>query len=134
LRKLLTGLLGLIVIFVAAALIVPSFIDWNEYKGAIASQAKKVTGRNVFIGGEIKFSVFPTPALSVQDLHLASVEGAAEADMISLKALTVRVALWPLFEGEVEVESISLVEPVIHLEVLTNGLNNWTFAALETSS
>ena len=133
-RKLLTGLLGLIVIFVAAALVVPSFIDWNEYKGAIASQAKKATGRDVFIGGDLKLSIFPTPALSVRDLHLANVEGAAEPDMVSLKALTVRVALRPLFEGEVEVESISLVEPVIHLEVLKNGLNNWTFAALETST
>ncbi|MBL6934316.1 MAG: AsmA family protein [Alphaproteobacteria bacterium] len=133
-RKLLTGLLGLIVIFIAAALVVPSFIDWNEYKGAIASQAKKATGRDVFIGGDLKLSVFPTPALSVRDLHLANVEGAVEPDMVSLKALTVRVALRPLFEGEVEVESISLVEPVIHLEVLKNGLNNWTFAALETST
>ena len=133
-RKLLTGLLALIIIFIAAALVVPSFIDWNEYKGAIASQAKEATGRDVFIGGDLKFSVFPIPALSVKDLHLANIEGAAEADMVSLKALTIKVALWPLFEGEVEVESISLVEPVIHLEVLKNGLNNWTFAALETST
>jgi len=134
LRKLLIVLLGLIAIFVAAVLVMPSFIDWNEYKGTIASQATKMTGRDVSIGGDLRLSVFPIPVLSVQDLHLTSVEGATEADMVSIKALTMRVALWPLFAGEVKIESISLVEPVIHLEVLENGLNNWTFAAFETFS
>ncbi len=61
-------------------------------------------------------------------LSLANLKGAAEPDMARLDALRLRIALWPLLEGTVQVESIVLVRPVIDLEVLPDGRRNWAFA------
>jgi len=127
-RKILTFFVVLIVGLLGLAVVLPGMVDWNEYKGEIASQVTKATGRNIFIGGDLKLSVLPVPTLSVEDLHLASVDGASDPDMVSLGALEVRVALRPLLEGRIEVDSIALVRPVINLELFADGRNNWTFA------
>ena len=133
-KKLFSGLLALVVLLLAAALIGPSFVDWNEYKPEIVARIKAMTGRDLVIDGDIDLAVLPAPTLSVNGLRIANVEGAAAPDMIDLKALRVRVALRPLFEGTVKVEHIALVEPVIELEVLPDGRPNWEVAVSEMRS
>ncbi|MBT5660222.1 MAG: AsmA family protein, partial [Rhodospirillaceae bacterium] len=127
-RKILTFFVVLVVGLLGLAVILPGMVDWNEYKGEIAAQVTKATGRNIFIGGDLKLSVLPVPTLSVEDLHLASVDGASDPDMVSLGTLDIQVALRPLLEGRIEVDSVVLVRPVINLELLADGRNNWTFA------
>ena len=128
-KKVLLGLAGLLVLLVVAALVVPGFIDWNAYKAEIAAQAKAATGRDVTIGGDIRMTVLPAPALLARDVRMANLAGASEADMVRLKSLEIRIALWPLLGGEVQVQTVKLVEPVIHLEVLADGRRNWDFAS-----
>lgn len=126
---------SLIVVAVAAALILPGFIDWNQYKGDITDQAKKATGRRLTIIGDISLTLLPSPALKVADVHLANTPGGEAQNLVSLKALEVEVALWPLLSGELQVQSVRLIEPVIALEVDKKGVANWTFdAAGGTSS
>ena len=45
--------------------------------------------------------------------------------MVRLKSLEVRIRFLPLLKGNIEVESVTLVEPVIELEVLADGRANW---------
>jgi hypothetical protein len=127
-KKVFIGVAGAIVFLIAAALIVPSFIDWNDYKDEIAAKAGKVTGRELDIGGDIRLTLLPAPTLVVTDVRLANIDGAADADMIRLKSLEVRVALAPLLAGEIQVGKVKLVEPVVHLEILADGRRNWEFA------
>lgn len=124
-RKLVIGLIGLVVVALAAALIGPSFVDWNKYKPEIAERVKAATGRDMAIGGDISLRILPAPKLSVQDVTLANLPGASEPNMASLKSLGVRVAFLPLLQGRIQVESITLVEPNITLEVLPDGRRNW---------
>lgn len=127
-KKALIGLVGLVVLLLAAVLIAPSFIDWNQYKGEIAAQVKAATGREIVIAGDIDLALLPVPTLSVEDLRLVNVPGAAVPDMVRLKSLRVRVALAPLLEGRIQVETVALVEPVIELEILADGRSNWRLA------
>jgi uncharacterized protein involved in outer membrane biogenesis len=129
LRKIIVGVLVLLVLLVGVLLIGPSFLDWNQYKSEITAQVKKATGRDLVIAGDIDLTLLPAPAFSVEGLRLANVAGAGAADMVTLKALDVRVALMPLLEGSVKVESVELVDPVVELEVLADGRANWTFGA-----
>ena len=92
-RKVLIGFAGLIVLLIAAALIVPSVIDWNGYKGQIAAQVKAATGRDLTIGGKLAFAVLPSPHLSAADVRFASIAGASEPAMVRLKKLDVQVRL-----------------------------------------
>lgn len=124
-RKLLYGLIGAVVVAVAAALIVPSFIDWNSYKAQLAEQVRSATGRELVINGDLDLSVLPSPRLSAEDVRLANVAGASAPEMARLKALRVSVRFAPLISGRLEIESLALIDPVIELERLADGRVNW---------
>ena len=128
--RALIVVVGLLILIGAGALIAPSFIDWTQYKDEISAQVEKETGRRLVIGGGISLQLLPAPALAVEDVQLANIDGASAPNMVSLKSLRVRVALSPLVRGEIQVESIVLVEPVIELERLVDGRVNWAFGAL----
>ncbi|NQV55350.1 MAG: AsmA family protein [Rhodospirillales bacterium] len=129
-RKFLLVILGLVISVVGAALIAPSFMDWNQYRALISDQATSATGRIVDIDGDISISLLPAPRLVIENARLANVEGASSADMVTLKRLEVRIALAPLLGGRVRVNSVKLIEPVILIEFLENGRNNLAFAPL----
>ena len=59
-RKLLYGLIGIVVVAVLAALVVPSFIDWNSYKSQFAEKVRDATGRELVINGDLDLSLLPS--------------------------------------------------------------------------
>ncbi|MGZ0246308.1 MAG: AsmA family protein, partial [Alphaproteobacteria bacterium] len=124
-KKAAYGLSGLIVLLVAAALIVPSVIDWNGYKPEISAEVRKVTGRTLEITGDLEFTVLPAPRLRISGARLSNAPGATAAHMMSLQELRVSVALLPLLRGDIEIGQVDLIEPVIELEKLPNGQMNW---------
>ncbi|MCG5243738.1 AsmA family protein, partial [Azospirillum doebereinerae] len=112
-------------VLAGGVLAAPSLIDWNAYKGTIAERVSAATGRTVELRGDIGLTLLPSPALTVRDARLANPAGAAEPDMARLKKLDARVALGPLLTGRIQVESVTLVEPVFVVEVLKDGRVNW---------
>ena len=127
-RKLAYAFGVLVTLVVVIAVALPFIVDLNDYKDVIAAQVKSATGRDLRIEGSIGLSVLPTPTVSVSGVRLANVAGASARDMVSVKAAEARIALLPLLRGEVQVESFTLVEPVVELEVLADGSANWHFA------
>jgi uncharacterized protein involved in outer membrane biogenesis len=127
LKKVLIGIGVLLVALVVVALVVPNFVDLNQYKGQVTSQVRAVTGRDLIIAGDIELSVLPSIALKADDIRLSNAEGASAADMVTLKGLRVRVALLPLLGGDLQVESIILSEPVIEIESFADGGTNLEF-------
>ena len=124
-RKFLWALGSFVILVMAAILIVPSAIDWSTYKDEIAAQAKKFTGRDLVIAGDIDVKLLPTPTLTAEKVSLSSVEGAQSPDFATLSSIEVRVALAPLLAGNVVIETVRLVEPQVYLEVLANGRSSW---------
>jgi len=124
-KNLFVGAAGLVVLLVAAALIVPSFINWNEYKDDITAEVEKQTGRTLVIDGDIGLTLLPAPAVVVTDLRLGNISGAHTVDMVRLRSVAVNVAMGPLLQGRIHVEKVRLVDPVVSLEVLADGRTNW---------
>ena len=131
--KILGLIIGLTAFGILGALIGPSFIDWNRYKGELTHQIKKLTGRELSINGDIRVSLLPTPSLSAQDLALTNLEGATAEHMLTLKSAEVRVALAPLLNGKIKVKTINLVEPVVNLERMADGAENWDLHAEQSA-
>ena len=128
-RIALIGAVGLIVLLLAAVLVGPSFVDWNSQKALIQAEARKATGRELAIEGDVNLSLLPSPTLSAFGVRLANVEGGSASAMVELDALQVEVALLPLLQGTLKVESVALVAPRILLEVLPDGRRNWDLDA-----
>ena len=128
-KKYLIGIVVLFGLAIAAVLVGPGFIDWNSYKDQIAQQAMALTGRAVQIDGDVSLRIVPAPELAAAQVRIANAPQGSEADMATLEQLQVQVAFWPLLKGQIQVESVSLVEPKVVLEVYADGSNNWTFGA-----
>lgn len=127
-KKALIGLGVVIVLIIAAALIVPSFIPLDTYKAKIIALVKTDTGRNLRIDGPVKFSLFPSIALEANDVSLSNPPGAASPNMVQLKTLDIELKLLPLLHGAIEIAQFKLVDPAIALEVDKQGKPSWAFA------
>ncbi len=126
-KKVLIGFVAILAVAVGVALIAPNFIDWNAYRGEIAAEVRKATGRDFAIDGAIAVSLLPAPELSVRKARLANLKGAKDAEMVRLDALDLRIAFWPLLSGRVVVQSVVLRGADIRLEKLADGRENWSF-------
>ncbi|WP_162906748.1 AsmA family protein [Algihabitans albus] len=126
-KRSLIGLVVLLALLVGAALVVPSFVDWNAYKDQIAREIEAATGRQLTIAGDVGLSLLPTPRLTAGQVSLSNVAGGQAPQMASLEALEVRVALAPLLSGDIQVQSLVLVAPTVSLERLADGRANWQF-------
>ncbi len=128
-RKISTGFgIGLASV-VAAALILPGYVDWSRFKDEIEHQASAITGRQVRIEGAIGFSMLPRPALTLEKATLANSAGAAEPVMLGLERLEAQLGILPLLSGNIQVANFRLIAPVLNLETLPDGARNWTWKA-----
>ena len=125
--KFVYGILVFLALVVAALFLVPSFLDWEDFKPEITERLEAITGRSLAIDGPIKVSILPTPTIEATDLRLANVPGAASPDMARIKSLDLRLALGPLFSGEIAVTELAIDGPVIELQRLADGSPNWLF-------
>ena len=114
-----------LVLAVAAAFIAPYVIDWGSYRMAIESYGSKVTGRQVSVKGDISARLFPWPKLSIRDVKVANPAGTFVPDFITAEEVDVRMTLAGLLGGEIRVESIAIVRPVVSFERLDTGLGTW---------
>ncbi len=126
-KKLLIGLVALVVLVVVILVAAPFFIPVDTYKDQIAQRTREATGRDFQIRGDFNLSLLPRIELAAEDVVFANAPGASEPDMATLKSLLVQLQVWPLLSGEIKVDSFVLIEPVIHLEVDEGGRANWDF-------
>src|SRR5262245_5116884 len=124
-KKVLWIVGGLIGLLIVAAIAAPFFVDLNNYKAEIAQKAKEATGRDLAIDGDISLSILPTPGVTVSKLRFGNAPGGSVPDMATLEAATVKVALMPLFSGNVEVDEVVLEKPTFIFEKLKDGSGNW---------
>lgn len=127
-KKLLIGIGGLFGLLIVGLLAAPFFFDINSYKPTIAAEVKKATGRDLVIDGKISLSLLPTPTVSIAGVKFFNVAGSKNANMVELKSVTVKPALFAMLAGNIEVSEVTLVEPKIVLEINAQGKPNWEFA------
>lgn len=126
-KKLLIGLVVLVVIVIAAALIIPAFIPVDVYKREIIAGIEGATGRKAKIDGDFKLSILPRVEFVAGKVSLGNAKGGKAENMVSLDKLTVRVGVFPLLSGNLEVDALVAEKPVINLEVDKSGRPNWQF-------
>ena len=111
--KLLAGLgTALLLLALLAAWQLPSHLDWNRYRGAIATVASARLGRPVTIGGQIRLLVLPEAVLVADGVTLAD-----RGDGVSARigALRLRIALGPLLRGRLVPRRLELDDPAVVL-------------------
>ena len=128
-KKLIIGLVAIVVLLVVAVLIIPFFIPLDTIKAELIAQAKQATGRDVRIDGDFKLSIFPNAEFVAGKISVGNAKGGKADNMATIERVNVSVALMPLISGNVDVNSFVIEKPVINLEIDKNGKPNWEFAA-----
>jgi uncharacterized protein involved in outer membrane biogenesis len=115
----------LLVVLVVGLLLAPFVINWNSYRVDLEEYGRKLTGRAVIIEGPVSARLFPWPRLSADAVRITNPPGLSGPDFAAAKRVTIRMTLAGLLQGNLDVESIDVEEPVINLERRAEGDNNW---------
>ena len=133
-KTILIAILVLLVVLPGGAIVYVMSVDYNQYKGLIASEVERATGRKLTIDGKVALALSLTPTLTVKDLSLANPPGGSRPQMIMLKRLEVQMQLLPLLSRQVKIDLVVLRGADILLETDKTGHGNWVFSHAETSS
>jgi uncharacterized protein involved in outer membrane biogenesis len=133
-RKTAIGLAILMFAALAGLLLATQFVDLERYRPQIAERISDWSGRPVTLGGPISLSLLPSPHVSVQDLIVCNLPGARTTEMVRVRRVDAAVSFMPLLAGRIEVTSARLVQPVIALERLADGRNNWAFGKVAVAT
>lgn len=117
----------LVVVVIATLLLIPKFVDLQQYKPQIEKQVAKATGRTFTLGGDLHLTLFPWASLSFSDLRLGNLSGFGEKDFVTIESFDARVKLFPLLFKDVQVNRFILKGLRIVLETRKDGRVNWKF-------
>ena len=132
--KALTYIGGLLLAILFALLLVPRFVDWNNFRGAFEEEASRVLGREVRVGGGFNLRLLPSPYVRFEKLRIADNSGTLGEPFFRAESFTLGLAVAPLLRGALEATHIELKEPVLTLSIDRDGRGNWRDVALSPSA
>jgi uncharacterized protein involved in outer membrane biogenesis len=127
-RKVILGALaGIILICFLVIIVVVSTYDYNKFKPMITNIAKKYTGRQLTLAGDIKVKISLSPTLEVNNVSFQNAPWSSHPEMIRAKQIEVQLALIPLIKGNINVKRLTLIKPDLMMEINTSGKTNLAF-------
>lgn len=126
--RILFFLVALIAVAIAVLLFLPGLIPVAAFKDRIETAASNAMGREVTIGDNLTFRVFPRTAFHVEDLQIANADGFDQPYLIRVDEADIGVKLIPLLSESVEIDRFILTRPDIRLSRKRNGEINWNLA------
>lgn len=109
---LLTLAAGLLLLAGASAYLLPRWLDWDRHRDALAEIASERLGRPVALEGQVGLVLLPQPRLEASRIVIGE---AADEIQMSARALRLRLDLWALLLGRLEVRELALVGADIRL-------------------
>lgn len=112
-------------LFIGILLITPFFIDINQYKEKILTEAKEVTGKELFIEGPISLSLFPTLSITLNHVKMANHPEAKTPHITTIEKVKISLAIIPLLQKRIYISKIDIKNPTLELEKLSKKKMNW---------
>jgi AsmA protein len=121
--KIVIGLLIVVVLVVGVILALPFLIDLNKYQDQYKPLIEDALNRKVQLQ-DIRLTIWPRIGVRVAGFTVLDDPAFGSSPFASLTSLDVGVKLMPLLSGKVEVEEITLRNPVITVIKNKNGVLN----------
>lgn len=119
---------GLTALFGVALVLIPRFIQPNDYKPKIIAIVQEQTGRSLVIPGDIRLQISPKldVVFSLGEIKLQSGDAFPDTSFASSELAEIRFALWPLLrEQRLLVQDVVLSGVQLHLVRNGDGITNW---------
>ncbi len=128
-KKLIFGVLGLVIVGLIGATVYLNMIDWNQHKASIAQQFAEATGKNVAFNGSVSFHIFPTPSLEAADIDVYNHDKTGQkVTLAKINKVVASLSVRSLIQGKINVEKMTVVNPEIFIEGYEDGTLNWESA------
>ncbi len=114
-----------VLLIVAAVIVIPFFVDPNDYKPQIAAAVKQHTTREIEIEGDLVLSVFPWLGIETGKISLSNAPGFGDNPFAEIEHTEIKVKLLPLFSKKIEVNRIVVKGLILNLAKNKNGVSNW---------
>jgi AsmA protein len=126
-RKIIYIVGGLIVLLLLVAVLLPFFIDANQFKPQAETAAQAALGRKVTIGN-IRLALF-SGGVAVDDIAISEDAKFGTGAFLNAKSVAVGVDLMPLiFSRQLHVTGITIDQPEVTL--LRSPSGEWNFSTL----
>lgn len=122
-KKVVLGILVLVLLAVGAAAVYITTIDWNQHKDKIAEQFYQLTGKTVRFDGRLSFKIFPSPYLNAADAKIYNDKDSGGEPLMEIKNAVAELALMPLLSGEFHVKKMLLDGVSINIDWDKGGLS-----------
>lgn len=110
----LVSLIGLVV-----------FVNPNDLKPQISQAVTKFTGRQLQLGGDIQWSIFPWLGLQLNNVKLTNNPGFGHDPFAQIKKLDIQVRLVPLLHKQLEIGKLQIHGLSLYLIKNAKGQANW---------
>ncbi|TKB81079.1 MAG: AsmA family protein [Nitrospira sp.] len=121
--KIMIGIGVLIAVLVGVALLLPFIVDLNKYQEQYRPLIEEALNRKVTLQ-DIRLTIWPRLGARVAGFTVIEDPAFGTGPFASLTSVDVGIKLMPLLSGKVEVEEITLREPVITVIKNKNGVLN----------
>lgn len=105
---------GIVILLVLAALLLPTLVNLDRYRGVLASRVSKALGREVTLGS-LQVDLWGGIGAEAKGIQIAQAPGFGSEPFVAADALVVRVQFLPLLHGQVKVSTAILERPRIRL-------------------
>ncbi|BAP55767.1 hypothetical protein THII_1470 [Thioploca ingrica] len=124
--KIGLSILGSVIALIFVTLIsVLWLVDPNHYKAQIASYLSQVSGRNLVIEGDIRFTLYPWLGVDLGKMRFGNAPGFTEPTLVQVEQAQFQVKLLPLLTKRIEVGHVLLAGMKLTLIRKANGHTNW---------
>lgn len=132
LRKLSLFGFGLLLTAIILLVFAPQFVPSEIYKDQVIHNIESATGRQVEIKGDIGLRFIPRVELVMSKVRMGNPAGFDEStNMLTLDELQLSLGFLPLLRGELDVQTLRLINPVLSLARNAKGKPNWELSPEE---
>jgi AsmA protein len=107
-----------------ALVILSLLIPADTVRDSIKAEIRAVTGLDPVLQGGVAVSLFPTGTVVFDQVALGDNRTGEPA--MTVEQLVVRLRLFPLLIGRIEIADVSLVRPTITISFTPDGRSNWS--------
>ena len=122
-KKIVLGLIVLVLLAAGGAAFYVTTIDWNQHKDKIAEQFYQLTGKTISFDGRLSFKIFPSPYLNAVNAKIYNESDTNDKPLMEIKNVVAELALMPLLSGEFHVKNMILDGVVINIDWDKGGLS-----------
>lgn len=124
--RVLLAVIGVFVLLVLVAIFgLVVFVNPNDLKPQIIHAVNKYTGRQLQLGGNIEWSIFPWLGLQLNNAELSNTAGFGSKPFAQIQRLDIQVRLLPLLHKQLEIGKFQVNNPTLYLVRNTKGQTNW---------